>query len=157
MHIRTLCLIGLVAISANATADGISNALEKLAKAQPQTPWKAKGALKVDMDCDGIPDYVFLSQTTTSAHIGVVLGRKKTPIHTQTIPIGDPTQDSVCQAPAAVFVESMNYRTPLEPIGDIPGFRSSKSCKTFGLGGGECDVFHFYWNHDKDGLDWWRL
>jgi hypothetical protein len=112
--------------------------------------------LKIDIDSDGKPDYVFLSQDAKSATVGLVMGEKGHGVLVQTFPIGDPSQDSLCAAPAAIAKESLDY-DPKDSVGAIPGFRRTKSGVGFILGGGECDVFHFFWNTSTNKLDWWRL
>jgi hypothetical protein len=151
-------LLFAAAIPLCADAAGTSSALEALKRAEPKYPWTQAGALEIDMDCDGKVDHVFLLQTSTVAHVGLVLGRQQGKrVFSWTVPIGVSEQDSLCEAPASIDVESLNYKPPVEAVGPVPGFSRSKTCTAFVLSGGECDPFHFYWDHKKQRPDWWRL
>jgi hypothetical protein len=155
----TLCR-GLVALALALLAAGAqateADALKLLQSASPNRVWDPSSALKIDIDSDGKPDYVFLSQDAKSATVGLVMGQKGHRVLVQTFPIGDPSQDSLCAAPAGIAKESLDY-DPTDAVGAIPGFRRTKSGVGFILGGGECDVFHFFWNTRTNNLDWWRL
>jgi hypothetical protein len=45
-----------------------------LTKARPLSDWKR--ALRIDADCDGTLDDVFIAQDTTRFHVGVVLAAR---------------------------------------------------------------------------------
>lgn len=157
MQILKLLCFGAIALISLTASAGRVDALQKLQQAFPNEKWDKKTSLKIDIDCDGKKDLVFLSQTPNYAYVGLVLGRKNGPtVFTQRIAIGDPKQDSLCAAPAEIGTESLDY-DPTEMVGETPGFKTSKSCKAFVLAGGECDMFHFFWNHRDNKLDWWRL
>jgi len=155
----TLCR-GLVTLALALLATGVhateADALKLLQRASPNFVWDPSSALKIDIDADGKPDYVFLSQDAKSATVGLVLGKAGRSVLVQTFPIGDPSQDSLCAAPAGIARESLDH-DPTDAVGAIPGFRRTKSGVGFILGGGECDVFHFFWNTKTNKLDWWRL
>lgn len=154
--LKTLCFITINLLSLSAFG-GQNDALEKLKNVLPNEKWDEKTAFEIDIDCDGKSDFVFLSQTQDYAQVGLVLGRKNgQSVATQKIAIGDPKQDSLCAAPAEIGTESLDY-DPAQMVGDTPGFQPSKTCKAFVLAGGECDMFHFFWNHKENKLDWWRL
>lgn len=153
----TLAVIVISLVSSSAFAEGKADALEKLKNICPNANWAIKTALKIDIDCDGKNDYVFLSQSPKHAQIGLVLGRKNgQSVFTQKIPFNKSNQDSLCEAPASIESESLDY-DPTGAVGELPGFIQSKSCSSFILAGGECDVFHFFWNHKNNKLEWWRL
>lgn len=144
----TLCC-GTTAVA----ADQRRQALQRLQHHAPQPHWQAKSALRVDIDCDGRPDYVFLAQTPRQAVVGIVFGRPGLAPFTQRIAIGDPQQDSLCAGPAEIVSESLR---DLPPDG-AAGFRTSPTCLAFRLTGGECDAFHFYWDAESKRASWWRL
>ena len=150
-----LAALALALLSTNVLASE-ADALKRLQQASPDHIWDSASALRIDIDSDGKPDYVFLSQDSKSATVGLVLGKMGAGVLVQTFPIGDPSQDSLCSAPAGISRESLNY-DPTDAVGEIPGFKRSRTGVAFLLGGGECDVFHFFWNTVTKKLDWWRL
>jgi len=95
----TLCR-GLVTLALALLATGVhateADALKLLQRASPNFVWDPSSALKIDIDADGKPDYVFLSQDAKSATVGLVLGKAGRSVLVQTFPIGDPSQDSLC-------------------------------------------------------------
>ena len=154
--LRSGLVVLVLALLATNVLASEADALKRLQSASPDHVWDRGRALKIDIDSDGRPDYVFLSQNSQSATIGLVLGKKGLGVLVRTFPIGDPSQDSLCAAPAGIAKESLDY-DPYDRVGAISGFRRSKAGTAFTLGGGECDVFHFFWNSKTNNLDWWRL
>lgn len=154
-----VCVANLLvfALSMPGAYAGQADALKRLQSVAPDHAWDSRHALIIDIDADGAPDYVFLTQTPRAATIGLVLGKQGHRLVVRTIPIGDPVQDSLCAAPAAIGKESLNYVPPFEAVGVLPGFRRSKTGMSFELAGGECDAFHFFWNVQTNNLDYWRL
>jgi hypothetical protein len=152
---RGLIALVLVLLTTSVLASE-SDALKRLQRASPNHMWDRSGALTIDIDSDGKPDYVFLSQDSKSATIGLVLGKRGLRVLVRSFPMGDPLQDGLCATPAGIAKESLDY-DPTDDVGANAGFRRSKTGTGFILGGGECDVFHFFWNTKTDNLDWWRL
>lgn len=66
------------------------------------------------------------------------------------------SQEAVCTTPVHVEPESLDHDPSKEGVGELPGFRRSKTCSAFALVDGECDSIHFYWNHKARRLQWWR-
>lgn len=148
--------LALVSFASLAFADA-TDATKTLQKVVPSVPWSSQSAIAVDIDCDGKTDYVLLSQTKHRASVGLVLGKTKgRKVFVQEIAIAKPKQESLCAGPAELDSESLDY-DPTDAVGDLPGFKSSKTCSAFVLSGGECDSFHFYWDHQHHNLTWWRL
>jgi hypothetical protein len=156
-NFKALVIAAITFMSFSAYGGEETAAFERLKKIAPKADWAVEKALKVDIDCDGKRDYVFLSQNQKYAQIGLVLGRKDgQSVFIQKIPFNKPNQDSLCEAPASIESESLDY-DPTGAVGELPGFVPSKSCSSFILAGGECDVFHFFWNHKNNKPEWWRL
>lgn len=155
--INTLLFIVIVSLSFSAYGGGKTEALKKLKQTVPKTKWSEKTALKIDIDCDGKSDYVFLSQNREAAQVGLVLGRNKgKSVFTQKIAFKGDSQNCLSIPPAIIMTESLDY-DPTDAVGELPGFIRSKSCNAFALGAGGSDAFHFFWNHKHDKLEWWRL
>jgi len=112
--------------------------------------------LRVDADCDGKPDQVFLSQDDRAASVRVVFGEVKRRPAQFRFEASRSSQDAVCTMPVHVESESLDYDPSKEGVGELPGFRRSKTCSAFALVDGECDSIHFYWNHKARRLQWWR-
>ncbi len=152
---RDLVTLALALLATSVLASE-ADALKQLQKASPDHIWDRNSALQIDIDSDGRPDCVFLSQDLKSATVGLVLGQSGHRVLVQTFPIGDPSQDSLYAAPARIGKELLDY-DPTDATGPISGFMRSKTGTAFILSGGECDVFHFFWNTKTNNLDWWRL
>ncbi|AIF45961.1 hypothetical protein [Dyella japonica] len=157
MFVAIRCgLVLALALLATCVLASESDALTRLQRTSSGHIWDRDSVLKIDIDSDGKPDYVFLSQDSKSASVGLVLGQRGRRVIVHTFPIGDPSQDSLCAAPAGIAKESLDY-DPTDEVGAISGFRRSKAGTAFILGEGECDLFHFFWNTKTNNLDWWRL
>ena len=130
-------------------------ALEKLIKAYPKTSWSPT-PVRIDIDCDGKPDYAFIAQTTKKVWVGVVRGQENAPVSMLSFGESPTSQDGLCYLPAKIEIESLDY-DPTDAVGELPGFTRSRICTSFKLSGGECDSFHFFWNKNTNLLEWWRL
>ena len=111
--------------------------------------------LIVDIDCDGKPDKVSLSQSTESAKVRVIFGNRLHKPATFSFNASRGRPDAFCTLPVRVQAESLDY-DPSEAVGKIPGFQRSKTCLAFALADDQCDSLHFYWNHKTKKLEWWR-
>ena len=131
------CALIIDFVSHTAVADE-RQAIAMLRAAAPQNEWRAETALKIDIDSDEKPDYVFLSQDQRTAPVGLVLGSQGNPLSTKSFSIGDPQQNGLCQGPATIEVETLDY-LPYDSDGAVPGFERSKRGMSFHLAGGECD------------------
>jgi hypothetical protein len=130
------------------------DALRSLSVSRPDVKWDAKSALSADFDCDGSLDEAFLGRAAGKVFVGLVRAAVKQP---EILEFGvDPSaQAAICQEPATLGIESLNY-DPTEEVGKIDGFRSSRRCKGLLLSGGQCDPIHLYWNYKTKHLAWWR-
>lgn len=119
--------------------------------------WDSSSVVKVDIDCDGVPDTAKIGYIDQHVRLAVTLGASR---KTQFLEFGlgdSMAQDSLCGTDAALAVEDTDYDLT-EALGENPeGFVRSKRCKGLNLSGGECDSMHIYWNHAKKSIDWWRL
>ncbi|MES2103165.1 MAG: hypothetical protein V4634_04040 [Pseudomonadota bacterium] len=120
----------------------------------PQTN-NVAGAETVDIDCDGKPDKVFLSQSKTSVAVRVEFGVSSKKAARFQFDVAAGRQSAVCTIPVHLEVESLDY-DPTDAVGPLPGFKSSKTCKSVALVDDECDSIHFFWNHKTRHLQWWR-
>jgi hypothetical protein len=131
------------------------DALHLLSLSRPDIQWDAKSALRADFDCDGSLDEAFLGRSAGKVYVGVVRAGVEQP---EILEFGvDPSrQAAICQEPAKLAIESLDY-DPTEEVGRIDGFVRSRRCKGLVLSGGECDEIHLFWNHKTKHVTWWRL
>lgn len=134
---------------------GPDAAFVRLSKAHPNVVW-TNSPIRIDIDCDGNADYAFLAQTPSTAFVGLVRGKPKTAVAMLKFEASPGSQAGVCYLPAKIEAESLDY-DPTDAVGSLPGFSRSKTCTGFTLSGGECDLFHFYWDKHTNRLSWWRL
>ena len=148
-----LVLAACSANTAGRSGGGRAEALKIAAAREPQVAWNGKGVLAADFDCDGTEDYALEGRKGEGVAVMVVLG----PVTPKSkISVEEIEADELCGVPIALSLESLDY-DPGKEIGELPGFERSKKCKGLNLGSGECDAFHFFWNHKTAALDMWRL
>ena|SRR5579871_3724695 len=151
---RKFLLIFLLALTSFAVAatepdPAQAQAKRLLQQAQPSIDWHAASSLRIDIDDDGRPDYVFLAVVKERANIGVVLGANNRVIYH--------FYDWTCGG--GWSLEPYNPDSdPAIPVGSpVPGFEVSKTAHSFALAPGDCDAYNFFWNRQKNDIDLWRL
>jgi hypothetical protein len=129
-------------------------ALRSLSVTRSDIKWDVKSALTADFDCDSTLDEAFLGRTAGKVFVGIVRAAGKQP---QILEFGvNPSaQDAICQEPATLTIESLDY-DPTEEVGKVDGFQPSRRCKGLLLSGGQCDPIHLYWNYRTKHIGWWR-
>lgn len=145
-------------ITMTASAETAKELLQLVSKRMSEVKWDKKSIIEVDINCDGKKDYAILGKSKQVITVALLVGpvSKKSRIESFNFLVGKHSQDSLCQLPAELRIESLDY-DPTEAVGKLPGFRSSKTCNAFGLADNACDSFHFYWDHQTNSLAWWRL
>jgi hypothetical protein len=129
-------------------------ALEQVKMQVPNATWQAESA-SADFDCDGRTDHAFLVKRGEKVIVAFAVSSTPT-IQSFAFGVAAESQESICEEPAGIVTESLEY-DPSEAVDGVEGFQLSKTCKGLQLIGGECDFFHFYWNHIKRRVEWWRL
>jgi hypothetical protein len=132
-------------------------AREALRATYPKVVWHP--VLRVDIDCDGADDRIFTGRHAGRFYVAAVLtGRSRMPkISVTRFLLQGTSQDSFCGPPSVLAKESMDYYPEDSSAMAPEGFRRSSNCHGLRLEAGECDSFHFFWNHAANELDWWRL
>lgn len=155
ISVLILCAVTVAIAASTETANEV---LQLVSKRMPDAEWDKKSIIEVDINCDGKKDYAILGKSERGITVALVVGpvSKKSRIESFNFLVGKHSQNSLCQLPAKLRVESLDY-DPTEAVGKLPGFRSSKTCNAFGLADDACDSFHFYWDHQANALTWWRL
>ena len=154
--ICTLVLVGMVAAASQSLSGSASSrtALDRLSAAVPAVQWDAKSGLRADLDCDGRVDQAFLGRNSGRVYVGVVRAAATKP-EILDFAVDAGIQEAICAEPARLVVESLDY-DPTDAVGQVDGFRRSRTCRGLELSGGECDSIHLFWNHASKSLDWWR-
>lgn len=120
-------------------------------------PWKL--ALRVDLNCDGVEDHVFVAEDRAHYYVAVVPGPADDHSAATYVAFrraGD-AQDALCGEPAGLQIEDLDFDI-VEMLGDEPqGWQRSASCKGLSLSSGDCDSHHLFWNHARNKIAWWRL
>lgn len=132
--------------------------LKLLHRKAPSVKWDMKSILRGEFNPDYQADFAMLGQEgKTKVFVGVVYGPVASNAKVDILEFGvGQDQGSICQLPAHLAPESLNY-DPADEVGKIPGFRPSKRVEGLNLTGGECDSFHIFWNYKSRHLDWWRM
>ena len=151
----TLLIVGCVSTDGSERPKGVSG-IEIARRLPLAVAWTA--AARMDVNCDGRKDEVFVGQDATRYYVAAVLA----PVTSQSeatyvvfLSSGE-SQDSFCGAPEALEEESLDVDI-VEILGDEPeGWQRSSTCKGLGLVAGECDRVHLYWNRVAERLSWWR-
>jgi hypothetical protein len=108
-----------------------------------------------DFDCDGRADTATLVQTRAAATVRVAFGGSRREPQTFYFRTQSRADNWICRLPVHLELESLDYDAN-SAAGPIEGFVRSKKCKGFALVDEACDSAHFYWNHARHRLDWWR-
>jgi hypothetical protein len=150
-----LCLFWVAEAKSTEATDEIFQIVSKRMK---NAIWDKTSIVEVDINCDGKKDYAILGISKQGVTVALVVGpvSKESKIQSLEFRVGKHSQDSLCQLPVKLRIESLDY-DPTGAVGKLQGFRSSKKCNAFGLTDDICDSFHFYWNHQAKTLNWWRL
>jgi hypothetical protein len=91
--------------------------------------------LSLDLDGDGRPDTVVLSQGNNAITVTIHFGdprRKPEQFHFR---VDSFREDAVCRLPVVLRVEPHGFQVV----------------------DGACDSLHFYWDAKKQRVEWWRL
>jgi hypothetical protein len=132
------------------------SALQRLAAADSSVVWEPQSVLVGDVDCDGVPDSVFVGRSPSRVAVGVIRANSLVPDILSFGVHGGVVQDEVGSSNAQLTFESLDY-DPREEVGEIDGFQRSRVCKGLDLGDGESDSMHLFWNRKSHQLEWWRL
>jgi hypothetical protein len=156
--VGSVLILCLSLVAEAKAAEATNEIFQIVSKRMQNIIWDETSIVEVDINCDGKKDYAILGKSRQGVTVALVVGpvSKESKIQSLKFLVGKRSQDSLCQLPAKLRIESLDYG-PTEAVGKLPGFRSSKECNAFGLTDDTCDSFHFYWNHQTNTLDWWRL
>ena len=153
-----MLILYAVSVAIAASTETANEVLQLVSKRMTNVELDNKSIIAVDINCDEKKDYAILGKSKQGVTVALVVGpvSKKSRIESFEFLVGKQSQDCLCQLPAILKAESLDY-DPTEAVGKLPGFKPSKKCIAFALADDACDSFHFYWNHQANALTWWRL
>jgi hypothetical protein len=146
-EMRTLLsTLFLVLIAAETTSVPAS-----ASKFVPGVRWRGKSVLVADFSCRSRKEQAILGVTAKEIVVAVFLNglAEKPEVLRYSATARDPND-------VKLTLESLDY-DPKDDIGDLDGFRRSRTCKGLNLSDDKIDSAHIYWNHDaKRFNDWVR-
>lgn len=112
--------------------------------------------LRVDLDGDGTPESIRLTQEATQVMITVE--SKTVAGGSQTLNFGvDPArQDAVCGLPVTLAASAPDCAPEALGAQALQGCIAKPAARSLTLSDGQCDAIHLYWNHGTRRLAWWR-
>lgn len=117
----------------------------------PGVTWRPESVLVADFSCRGRQEQAILGVTTKEIVIAVFLNglTGKPEVLRYSATARDPNE-------VKLTLESLDY-DPKDRVGDLHGFRRSRTCKGLNLSDEKIDSAHIYWNHDAKRFDDWVL
>jgi hypothetical protein len=115
------------------------------------TRWRADSVVTGDFTCRGRKQHAILGTNAKEIVVAVFLNDTDHP--PEVLRYSAETRNP---ASVVLALESQDY-DPRDEVGDVPGFRRSKTCKGLNLSDGQTDSAHIYWNHDAKRFDDWTL
>ena len=135
----------LLSAAQNPTVD------QAAAKFVPGVTWRPKSVLTTDFSCRGRKEQAILGVSNKEIVIAVFLNGLTEP--PEVLRYSAAERDAKA---AHLTLESLDF-DPKDEIGDLPGFRKSRTCQGLNLSDDRIDSAHIYWNHDaKRFNDWVR-
>jgi len=119
----------------------------------PGVTWRSQSVLTADFTCRGRREQAILGVTPKDIVIAVFVNGAAAP--PEVLRYSAAVRDA---KEVKLTIESLNYDPKEDPdIGDLPGFRRSRTCKGLNLSDDNIDSAHIYWNHDARRFsDWTR-
>src|SRR3954469_14346704 len=119
----TLIVLGTALVSDSAECAVLPRSLKE---ARPNIVWVAATRLRADFDCDGQTDQAYLGSSKGRVYVGVLLSTRKAPQILE-FAVGAGVQAAICDEPGTLKIEKLD--DPSASVGEIEGFRKSKTCK----------------------------
>ena len=141
----------LLAVALLLSAAQASSIMAAAAKFVPGVTWRPNSVLTADFSCHGRKEQAILGVTAKEIIIAVFLNgiAERPEVLRYSAEVRDANE-------AKLTIESLDY-DPKDEIGDLPGFRRSRTCQGLNLSDDMVDSAHIYWNHEaKHFNDWVR-
>jgi len=141
----------LLAVALMLNAAQAPSIVEAAATFVPGVSWRPESVLTADFTCRGRKEQAILGVTAREIVIVVFLNGSadKPEVLRYSAEARDPNE-------VKLTIESLDF-DPAGDLGDLPGFRRSRTCKGLNLSDGKVDSAHIYWNHDAQHFDDWSL
>jgi len=133
-------------------------ALISVASYGDEVSWQSEPAHKIDIDCDGVGDSVFLGHIKNDFIVKILASSSKTDSQLQ-FGLAQPSrQDAICgEAPNFTTYNSDAKAQEMMFDEVFEGYKSGSQCFDLNISGGECDSITVFYNHKTQELNWWRL
>jgi len=126
-----------------------------LDKRAPGVVWRS--VLELDVDGNGLLDFVLLGRTSSEAVLGVVFGASRRSPVVLRFRSDAASQGGICGNPADTRIAVENLAAPDDPDDGPPAearAATGSHRKGFRLDSDDCDAFHFFF--DGKEVTWWR-
>ncbi len=151
MGTLALGLAVLLAAEQSPARDGLG----RLSAAEPSVRWQEASRVRVDVDCDGKVDDVYLGRQAAKVYVGLLRAAEGPP-SVLAFEIGTTAQAGICGEPASIASEALPLPTSADAPAEAAPGATHPRCRGIRLSGGECDSIHLFWNSKTKRLDWWR-
>lgn len=135
--------------SLSLTAAQVPTVSQAASKFVPGVTWRPKSVLTADFSCRGRKEQAILGVNAKQIVVAVFLNGPTRP--PEVLRYSAEMRDA---KEVQLTLESLDYDAEDE-IGDLPGFRRSRTCQGLNLSDGKIDSAHIYWNHDAKRFDDW--
>ena len=141
--------IALFAMAFSLSAAQVPSVIEAAPRFVPGVVWRPKSVLTADFSCRGRKEQAILGVTAKEIVIAVFLNGPAEP--PEVLGYSAEVRDA---SEAQLTTESLDY-DPKDDVGDLPGFRRSRTCVGLNLSDDRIDSAHIYWNHDAKRFEDW--
>ena len=123
-----------------------------------EVKWQEGPVHKVDIDCDGIEDSVYIGHVANDFIVKILASSSKQESKLQ-FGLAQPSrQDAICgKAPKFTTYGSDAKAQKMLFDKVFEGYKSGEQCFDLNISGGECDSITVFYNHKTQELNWWRL
>jgi hypothetical protein len=120
--------------------------------------WQDKPVHKIDIDCDGVEDSVYMGRVKNDFVIRIHASSAKTESKLQ-FGLAQPSrQDAICGKEPKFATYSSDAEAQRMLFDEVfEGYKSGQQCFDLNISGGECDSITVFYNHKTQELNWWRL
>ena len=156
LSLLLLLSLPLMAVADETDEGNIEPATPLRPESRAPIQWDVARAVSADVTCEGKEDTIVLgyqgrNQIWISVRRNGTEGRPLLP--PIILPVGTEGAEAFCKTPVQIQTFPLDCK---KGDGPLEGCAVNPGCQGFTLSDGVCDGFHFYWNSQKQRLDWWR-
>ena len=156
LSLLLLLILSCPAMAADSDEGNIEPSTPLRPESRAPVQWDVARAASADVTCEGKEDTIVLgyqgkNQVWISVRRNGTEGRPLLP--PIILPVGTEQADAFCRLPLQIQTFPLDCK---KGDGPLEGCVVKPGCQGFTLSDGACDGIHFYWNSQKQRLDWWR-